>query len=49
MEEQATLVTECCQAEIEEDATECPVCGMENPEVVEGEVRLVCENCGYTE
>ena len=49
MEEQTVLVTECCGAEIDEEATECPVCGMEEPELIEGEPRLVCENCGYTE
>lgn len=49
MEEEATQVTQCCGAEIGEDETTCPICGMEEPEVVEGELRLVCENCGYTE
>ena len=49
MEEEATLVTECCRAPIDEDDTECPICGMQEPEIVEGEVRLVCKNCGYTE
>lgn len=49
MEEQSPLVTECCGAEIDEDTTRCPVCGRDDPDVVEGEPRLVCENCGYTE
>lgn len=49
MEEQAILLTECCRAEIDEEALECPVCGMEDPEIIEGDLRLLCENCGYTE
>ena len=51
MEEQIALVTACCGAEVDEDdeLTECPICGMEDPEIVESEPRLVCENCGHTE
>ena len=52
MEEQTVLVTACCGAQIDEEdeeATACPICGMEDPEIVESEPRLVCENCGYTE
>ena len=49
MEEEVILVTECCGAEIGEDEEQCPVCGMEEPVVVEGDMRLVCENCGHTE
>lgn len=50
MEEQASLVTECCEAEVENDeVAECPACGMDAPEIIEGPTRLVCENCGYSE
>lgn len=55
MEEQPSLVTACCGAEVHEETIdeaeviECPICGMEDPQIVEGELRLVCENCGYTE
>ena len=49
MEEQPVLVTVCCGAEVEDAEAPCPVCEEEEPEIVEGEIRLICENCGYTE
>jgi hypothetical protein len=51
MEETTVDVTECCGAEVNEDDEEsiCPICGAENPIVVEGEPTLRCENCGHSE
>ena len=49
MEEKVAYVTECCAVELEEGADNCPLCGAENPIVVEGEPTFVCENCGFTE
>jgi Zn finger protein HypA/HybF involved in hydrogenase expression len=51
MEEITVDVTECCGAEVNEDDEEsiCPICGAENPIVVEGEPTLRCENCGHSE
>lgn len=49
MEEEARLLTVCCDAVVDADDEVCPVCGMEEPELVEGELHLVCANCGYTE
>ena len=47
MEENVAYVTECCGADMEEGEDACPLCGAENPIIVEDEPTLVCENCGY--
>lgn len=53
MEEETSLVTECCGTPVDEDSDEaleeCPGCGQADPELIEGPTRLVCENCGYSE
>jgi hypothetical protein len=48
MEETTAYVTECCGVAMEDDGVCCPLCGAENPLVVEREPTFACERCGYT-
>ncbi|MCC6444326.1 MAG: hypothetical protein IT210_12855 [Armatimonadetes bacterium] len=49
MEETPAMITECCGAEVSEEGESCPICGMEDPILIEGEMCFRCENCGYSE
>ncbi len=47
MEEITAYVTECCGVTLEDNGAHCPLCGAENPLVVEQEPTFACERCGY--
>ena len=50
MEEMIVYRTACCDAPLPEDETDlCPICGEEEPELIEEGLRLVCLNCGHNE
>ena len=50
LEDTVVYHTGCCGAPVTEETSDvCPVCGEENPELVQEETLLVCLNCGYHE